>query len=171
MIKGIMIHDQMCDFYDFLNLHGYKRAHEYHAKCEMKAMRKLHRFFINHYDRLIEEDQIDNPDVIPSAWYRYKRQDVEPNTKRNAVKTGIEKWVAWEQETKDLYERMYAECEEEVARQMIGCLLCDTAKELKYAKRKHLDLVAVDYSIAYIVGQQDHLHDLYRKKMSKHDKY
>ena len=27
MIKGLMIHDQMSDYYDFLSLRGYKRCH------------------------------------------------------------------------------------------------------------------------------------------------
>lgn len=168
MIKGIMIHEQMSDYYDFLNLHGYKRCHEYHMHCEMKNMRKLHRYFINHFNRLIEEDQIANPDSIPSSWYRYTRQEVDVNTKRSAVKTGIEKWVAWEQETKDLYQKMYKElCEigEVAAAKKICKFIRDVDCELKWAQRKHLNLVTVDYDIGYILGEQDHLHDWYKEKM------
>ena len=175
MIKGVMIHEQLSDYYDFLNLHGYKRCHEYHAKCEMKHLRKLHRYFINHYNRLIEEDVIENPNVIPVSWYRYTRQDVDINTKRNAVKTGIEKWVAWEQETKDLYEKMYQELMnlgEVATAKRVSCSICDVGKELKWAQRKHIDLVMADYSISYILGEQDHLHDWYKKQMEKkYDKH
>ena len=172
MIKGVMIHEQLSDYYDFLNLHGYKRCHEYHAKCEMKHMRKLHRYFINHYNRLIGEDPIENPDVIPNSWYRYTRQEVDANTKRNAVKSGIERWVAWEQETKTLYEQMYKELLElgEVSTaKRVSCEICAVDKELKWAQRKHIDLVTVDYSISYILGEQNHLHDWYKEKM--HDKH
>ena len=30
MIKGMMIHEQLANYYDFLGLKGYKRCHEYH---------------------------------------------------------------------------------------------------------------------------------------------
>lgn len=171
MIKGVMIHEQMSDYYDFLNLHGYKRCHEYHAKCEMRGMRKLHRYFINHYNRLIEEENIENPNLIPASWYRYTRQEVDTNTKRNAVKTGIEKWVAWEKETKELYETMYDELMslgEVASANKLSCYIHKVDKELKWATRKHINLVTADYDIGYILGEQDHLHDWYKEKM-KHD--
>ena len=168
MIKGIMLHEQMSDYYDFLNLHGYKRAHEYHAKCEMRSMRHLHRYFINHYNKLIEEDVIQNPDAIPASWYRYTRQDVDANTKRSAVKSGVEKWVAWETETKDLYQKMYRELMdigEVAAAKEVCCYIKAVDKELKWAHRKHITLVSVDYSMAFIQGEQDRLHDKYMEKM------
>ena len=172
MTKGVMIHEQMADYYDFLNLHGYKRCHEYHGKCEMKNLRHLHRYFINHFNRLIKEDPIENPDSIPSSWYRYTRQEVDTNTKRSAVKSGIEKWVSWEKETKDLYEKMYQEAMsigEVAAAKKIGCFICDVDKELKWAERTHLDLMTVDYDMGYILSKQQYLHDKYKGK--EHDKY
>ena len=168
MIKGIMIHEQLADYYDFLNLHGYKRCHEYHAKCEMKYMRKLHRYFINHYNRLIEEEIIEDPNIIPASWYRYTRQEVDTNTKRNAVKSGIERWVAWEQETKDLYEKMHGELMdlgEVAAANKLSCWIHDVDDELKYAQRKHINLLTSDYDIAYILFEQDALHDKYKELM------
>ena len=30
MINGLMLHDQLANYYDFLGLEGYKRCHEYH---------------------------------------------------------------------------------------------------------------------------------------------
>jgi len=168
MIKGVMMHEQMADYYDFLSLRGYKRMHEYHMHCEMKSLRKLHRYFINHFNRLVEEDSFENPDIIPSSWYRYTRQDVDINTKRSAVKTGIEKWVSWEEETKSLYEKMYGELMsigEVAAAKKICCFIHDVDCELKWARRKHLDLMVSDYSIGYILGCQDHLHDWYMEKM------
>ena len=174
MVKGVMIHEQLADYYDFLNLHGYKRCHEYHSKCEMKYMRKLHRYFINHYNKLIEENPIENPDVIPSSWYRYKRDEVDVNTKRNAVKAGIEKWVAWETETKTLYEQAYIDLldlGEVAAAKKIACYVCAVDRELKWAQRKHINLVTADYSISYILGEQDYLHDWYKDKMKHYDKH
>ena len=168
MVKGVMFHEQMSDYYDFLNLHGYKRGHEYHAKCEMRAMRKLHRYYINHFNKLIVEERVEDPKAIPDGWYKYTRQEVDANTKRNAVKDGIEKWVAWEKDTKDFYESMYIELldlGEVAACKKMACLVKAVDKELKWAQRHHINLVTADYSISYIMGMQDTWHDWYKKRM------
>ena len=168
MIKGVMIHEQMADYYDFLNLHGYKKCHEWHSKCEMKNLRKLHKYYINHFNQLIEEEPIENPNVIPMSWYKYKRQDVDASVKRQAVKSGIEKWVSWEEETKSLYEQMYRELcsiNEIAAAKKIACYIQDVDCELKWAQRKHINLIAADYDISYILGQQDYLYEWYMERM------
>ena len=168
MVKGVMLHDQMADYYDFLNLHGYKRCHEYHGKCEMRSYRKLHRYYINHYNKLIEDTNVASPDAIPASWYRYSRQEVDTATKRSAVKAGIEKWVSWERETKEKYEKAYADLMEigEVASaKRMSCLICDVDRELKWAERKHINLLTADYDIGYILGEQDHLHDWYKARL------
>lgn len=168
LIKGLMLHDQMSDYYDFLSLRGYKRCHEYHYKKEMCSYRRLHRYFINHYGKLIEEKRIDDPEAIPSSWYRYKRNEVDASTKRSAVRAGVEKWVAWEKDTKELMQRAYRElmqANEEAAAIFLQDFIADVDCELKYAERKAIDLDAVDYNLAYIIGEQTRLHDKYKGKM------
>ena len=168
MIKGLMIHDQMSDYYDFLSLRGYKRCHEYHYKREMCDYRRLHRYVINHYGKLIEEKRIDDPEAIPSSWYRYKRDEVDAGTKRTAVKNGIEKWVAWEKETKSLYQMAYRELmalKEEAAAIFIQHYIEAVDCELKWAERKAIELETVDYNLAFIIGEQKRLHDKYKRKM------
>ena len=167
-IKGLMIHDQMSDYYDFLSLRGYKRCHEYHYHKEMCSYRKLHRYFINHYGKLIAERQIDNPDVIPSSWYRYSRNEVDANTKRTAVRNGIDKWVDWEKETKALYQKMHRELielQEDATAIFLQDFIKDVDCELKWAERKALELDAVDYNLGFIVGEQTKSHDKYKGKM------
>lgn len=168
-IKNLMRHDQMSDYYDFLSLRGYKRCHEYHYKKEMCGYRRLHRYVINHYGKLIEEKRIDDPEAIPSSWYRYNRKEVDANTKRSAVRTGIEKWVAWEKETKELYQKAYRDlmdANEEAAALFLEDYIKDVDCELKWAERKAIELNDVDYSLAFIMGEQKRLHDKYKRKMS-----
>lgn len=168
MIKGVMLHEQMANYYDFLNLHGYKRCHEYRTLEEMCGLRKLHRYYVNHYDRLIPEDKVDDPEAIPASWYKYARQDVDITTKKNAVRLGIDKWVEWEIETKDLYQKMYKELMDlgEVASaNKIACWVVDVDKELKHANRKAITLKSVDYNLDYVCMEQDELHDKYKKKI------
>ena len=167
IIEGVMFHEQMSDYYDFLNLHGYKRCHEYHCRCEMKNLRKIHRYYINHYNRLIQEDEIPNPKVIPSSWSKYARHEVDSGTKRTAVKDGIQRWYDWEKETKEFLESKFVDLmnENEIAASMkIKKLIRDVDHELKYACRKMIELASVDYDMEYIQSEQQRLHDKYKHR-------
>lgn len=170
MIKGMMFHEQMANYYDFLGLKGYKRCHEYHYLSETCAYRGLCRYFINHHDKLIPNTSFDDSQAIPDSWYNHVRQDVDANTKRNAIKTGLTKWVTWERETKKLYERMYKELMEidEVASACkIKCLLKDVDCELKKAERYWLNKEATGYDMSDIIQEQHKKHKKYKCKMQE----
>ena len=170
MIKGFMIHEKLANYYDFLSLKGYKRLHEYYYLEESCMYRKLCRYYINHYDKLIPESSFDDPEVIPVNWYRYSRHDVDVSSKRNAVKTGIAKWVDWEKETKKLYQNMYKELMdlgEVAAAQFIGEYVCAVDYELKKAERCQLNRVSTDYDIVSITQDQHDLHDKYKHKVKE----
>lgn len=170
MLEGMVFHDQMARYYDFLNLKGYKRCHEYHYFDETLGYRKLCRYFMNRYQMFIPYDDMDNPQVIPEGWYRYTRQEVDTGTKKTAVKSGIEKWVKWENETKQLYQDMYKELinigEVAAARKIVGYLE-SADKELKCAERKHIDLESINYDLPSIILEQESVHEKYRHKMEK----
>lgn len=168
MIKGLMTHTQLADYYDFLGLEGYKRCHEYHALQETCNYRGINRYFINHYDRLIPEKEVEDPQMIPDSWYNHVRQDVDNNTKRNAVKTALDNWVRWEKDTKDLYQRMYQELMEigEVAGAFkVKELICDVDKELKKAQRYQLNKMMTEYNLSDIVAEQKSKHKKYNDKL------
>lgn len=164
-VRGMMFHDQMADYYDFLQLRGYKRCHEYHFKAESCNYRKLHRYYLNHYNKLIPETRVDDPQAIPDSWYKYARSDVDTQTKKNAISTALDKWVEWESDTKSMLERVYCELINlgEVATAMfIEEFIKDVDCELKYAERKRLDLMSIGYDMTYILEEQKRLHDKYK---------
>lgn len=107
MVEGLMVHDQMASYYKFLNLHSYAECHEEHYWEESKNYLCLKDYYLKHHKKLIKELPIANPKIIPANWYNYMKKDVDITTKRNAVKTGMEKWVKWETDTKNLYEQSY----------------------------------------------------------------
>lgn len=167
-IKGLMIHDQLADYYDFLSLRGYKRCHEYHFKKETCSYRKLHRYYLNQCDRLIPEQRVDNPNVIPETWYRYAREDVDVQTKKDAVKSGVAKWVDWEEDTLDKLQKAYADLYdigEPSCAIFIEGFIKDVEQELKYAKRKQIELEDVEYSLPYILDEQKRIHDTYKRML------
>ena len=167
-IKGMMLHDQMANYYDFLQLRGFKRCHEYHFKAESCSYRKLNRYYLNHYNKLIPEVRVDDPKVIPENWYKYSRIDVDMNTKKNAVRNAMDKWVSWETETKETLEQMYCELLDlnEIATAVfIQDFIKDVDCELKWAERKQLDLMSVDYDMTYILDKQDKMHDKFKSML------
>lgn len=170
MIQGMMFHDQMSNYYDFLGLQGYKRCHEYHFLAETLNYRSLCRYFINHHNMLIPETRFDNTSVIPEGWYSHVRGDVDVATKKNAVKTGLTKWVEWERETKRLYQQMYQELMNigEVASACkIKCFIADVDCELKKAERYWLNKEAIEYNMESIISEQKSKHRKYKEKMKK----
>lgn len=168
MIKGMMIHEQLANYYDFLGLEGYRMCHEYHFKHETCNYRKLCHYYITHYNKLISDERIEDPKVVPDSWYKYSRSDVDMATKKTSVKTGLTKWVTWESETKKLYEKAYKDLMElgEVAGALyIQEFVCDVDHELKKAKQYWLDKEAVSYDMEVIMSEQKSKHKKYKEKI------
>lgn len=168
MIKGLMVHTQLADYYSFLGLEGYKECHEYHALSESCNYRKINTFYIEHYNKLVPENRIENPNVIPENWYKYSRMDVDSSTKRNGIKSGLEKWMNWETETKQLYEQMYKELiglNEISAAIEVSKLIEDVSGELKDIYEYILHKKAIDYDLTEIIAEQSHKHKKYRKAL------
>jgi len=167
-LKGVMIHDELANYYDFLGLPGYKRCHEYHAMMETHSYRELMHYYISRYNKFLPEPKVEPDGIIPASWNGYTRQQVDMKTKQNAVKTGLEKWVNWEKETKGFYEMKYKELMEinEVAAALkVKDLICDVDCELKKAEQYHLNKVATGYNMEGIIAEQHKKHKKYKEKM------
>ena len=170
MVKGLMIHSQMADYYYFLGLDGYGCCHEYHFLDESRAYRRLSRYFLKHHNKLIPEIPIANPEVISASWYTHVRSDVDSATKKNAVKNGLIKWHEWETETKHLYERIFKELMDigEVASAMkLKEFICDVDKELEKVTKYKLMKDATGYDLGGIVSEQKSKKEKYKCKMKE----
>ena len=170
MIKGIMFHTEMADYYDFLCLQGYRACHEYHLLDEMCTYRNLCHYVINHHNMLIPDEKIENPEAIPASWYKHVRQDADMQTKKEAVKTGLTAWVNWEKETKELYEKMYTELmniDEVASACKIKELVLDVDHELKKAEQYWLNKEAIDYDMPTIISEQKHKKEKYKAKIKE----
>lgn len=168
MVKGLMIHDQLASAYDFLNLPGYMKCHEYHYFEESCNYRLLQNYYLEHFHKLIPEERIENPDTIPSNWYKYSRPEIDANTKRAAIKDLMKKWVDWEKDTKVLLETSYKELYElgEIGAALkIAAYIKDNSKELAHAQAKQMCLENINYDIGAILAEQEALRDKYWHKM------
>lgn len=176
MLQGTMIHQQLINYYNFLGLKGYQKCHEYHYQEESCAYIKFMDYFISHYNRLLPRysfDSLTSPSIVPQNWYGYNREDVDINTKRNAVKSGLEKWIAWEADVKHFLQEMYTELMNinEVALAFeIHKNIQEVDNELKHARLKYLEIKATDFDMTIIISEQENLKQKYKKKEKKTEK-
>ena len=173
LLQGVMTHQQLANYYDFLGLQGYKCCHEYHLNEQFCNYREFVSYYITHCNKLLlkqpVQSLISNP-IIPDNWYNFVRQDVDINTRRNAVKNGVEKWVQWQKETKKVLEDMYIEF---INNNQVGIAIelskyiKNVTKEIQIAQQKLLKLKATDFDMPTIVAEQQHLKKKYESKMKK----
>lgn len=165
-IEGTMFHDQMRQYFDFLNLHGFKRMHEHHFADETRAMVEVDSFYVNHENNLIPKSEINVTSQIPANWYNYVRKDVDATTKRRAVRDAMTKWVNWENDTRQFYAQMYRELLElgeiDYADFIGKKLIHDVSDELKFAEKLFIELECCDYDMVYLTEIQDKYHKKFK---------
>lgn len=157
MIEGIMIHEELSNYYLFLGLPKYAKCHEKHYNLESKSYKKFYNYFIITYNKLLPNVKVVVPEVIPSSWYQYTRQDVDMKTKQNAVQKGIEKWVDWEQDTYTLYQTLHQELlklNKVQDAKIFEELIADVKEELNDVYQYHLNKISTNYDMVYIVEEQ-----------------
>lgn len=161
MLKGLMFHEEMANYFAFLCLEGYSQCHEHHYREESKSYRKVTNYYISHYNQLIpKRGRLETPQLIPNTWYGHDRKDVDANIKRNAIREAFQSWVDWEKETKELYETKRSklcEMKEVAAALFIDCFIKDVDNELKDAQTEMLNLMAINFDMPYIMGEQEEL--------------
>lgn len=153
IIEGVMVHDDLAQYYDFLAIPQYREMHEHHAKEEFCNYHKICRHYMSTHNRLLPNIRASQRDIIPEGWMRYSRDDVDVATKKQGVKNGLTLWWGWEEETKDFLKEMMAELTDIEDRCVVRSLLDDVIKEAKCAHEKCLRLKAVDYNLGQFLDK------------------
>lgn len=167
LIEGMMLHDRLADYYDFLGLMGFKRIHEYHFLRDSADLRGVKRYYINHFNMLLPDGEVTPEWNIPESWAGHYREDVRIETKKNAVKAGTEKWSEWAHDTKRLYETCYrdlCDIDEIAAACKVKELIMDADMSAKCADRLSVRLKGMDYDMPTISIMQDEIHSEYKEK-------
>lgn len=173
LLQGCMNHQQFANYYDFLGLQGYKLFHEYHFFEQMIGYREFITYFIQHENKLIPQfssETLTSTTLIPKNWYDYSRIDVDANTRRNAIKNGLQKYLRWERQTKSFLEEM---CSQSIQQGYIGVsiqikkYICSVEKEIEKAQKTYLEIKATDYDLPTVVAKQQFLIKKYSKKLDE----
>lgn len=60
MKQGVEMHEQLADYYAFLNLPGYQKCHEYQMLCELLTYRKAKDMYMKEYNQLVQPTYMTN---------------------------------------------------------------------------------------------------------------
>lgn len=168
LLAGVMFHADMANYFGFLNLKGFEEMHEYHFLEEAAELRKVERYFVEHFNELIPPSQPDNVAVISDFMYSHARSEMSADAKRRSVRDGMVKWLDWETGSKALYKQCYTDlCNmgEISAAMMAQGLVCDVDEEIKHANNLALTLEGVSYYMGDITSWQDGLCEKFERKL------
>lgn len=164
MVEGIMTHEELTNYYQFLGLPKYSECHEKHYYEENKSYRKIYNYYIKTYNKLLPNVRVNIPQIIPEAWFQHIRQDVDMKTKQTAIKEGLEYWLAWEKETYDLYQNLYQEL---IKLNKIGdaeelkCLIYDVQLEISEIEQYQLNKISINYNMSEIIKENEIKKDIF----------
>lgn len=160
MQKGLSVHEQLANYYDFLGMDGFSEEHEHHYNEEAQNLRNLNRYYLNNYDKMLNPKKGEEPSIIPQNWYKHTRNEVDPTTKRSGVENGIKQWRDWESNTKHEYEKAYKQLmdmNETSAAFFVKDLIDNVAEELETVNKQSRKLKDEEFDLKYITELQDKL--------------
>lgn len=167
LLENIMRHEQFADVMDFLGLRGFKREGEYHYFKESAEYRSLHRYAINHFNKMIYDKDIPSPKIAPTSWEGATRQQVDESTRKKYVKQMFTDWHDWEVAARTKYQEWYkqlvADNHIDAACKILDMLKCNE-KEIKCLERQIIEYDAVGWDMTYLMFLQDNMHDHYKEK-------
>ena len=157
MTGALEFHDGMANLYGFLCLDGYRKHHEKQFCEEGETRRDFINFVCSCFNIIPKEKYHESFSIIPDDWFKYKRQDVTPQIRKQAIEKSFQQYVEWESESKEIYEH----CSKRLFE--LGCMngfnevlkisscVCE---ELRNVEKMHLALKSVSFDSQYIQDEQ-----------------
>ncbi|MGL5191322.1 MAG: hypothetical protein ACRC7S_16905 [Cetobacterium sp.] len=169
-LKGVMAHADMADIFNLMNLHGFKRKHEYQSLKENAELMSLKRYITERY-KVIPDLKGASIDINPMDVKKVgTRDNITRENKSKITYELFKNLVDWENETLDMLQKAYVLLlnREHIADSIkISKLIKDTDKELKYYRRDWIKLNDINWDLTLITISQHDLHEEYREKTEK----
>ena len=163
-----MVHSQLISYFNFLGLEGFAKQQEYQYLEENKNYLNFCQYYTLHYNRLIKDERIDDPMVLPESWFNKERSEIDSKNISNLVARGFKQWVEWEKNTKELFSKASKnlfEMGEISSFIFINKIIEAVDKELAQAEAEKLLFESTYYDMSYIADIQKDLVKKYSKKV------
>ena len=166
-LENLMIHDEMANFFNFLNLQGYKRWHENEHLENITKNRLINRFIISKGYLPLNVQNTEQFNIIPAEWHTHNMTEVSGKYTLEVTK----------QSFKDYLERMLfsKNATEEIAvhfskhgdlatYKFLSDMVEHFDKDIKYLTR-YVSCLNKAESVDYIMEKQDKMHDEFRDEL------
>ena len=150
-VEGVMYHNEMVDYYTFLNLNVLKTVHKKQTKEELSNLQKTKSNFIKIFGILPVYTATD-PKVIPTDWEMKTTKDIDELSLRLLIESSLNDYLDWEEQTCEVYKN--AAC---ILKDNLHFLLyrkvCSLVEEVENEKQEVKNLIAeattYDYNPTY----------------------
>lgn len=168
--KAVRFHYQMIEYFNFLGLKGFSEIHKYQLFSEKNELVKVKEYYVENYNMILNETQVDETRYIPDNWIGLSRFDFEGGQKVVYVKEALETWAEWESESKKYYENRYCDSydlHEIDACRFIDKLIADVSDEVRRADNLIVRIKGTGWDCARIDEMQDKIYKKYCKKIEE----
>ena len=145
--EGVMYHDEMVDYYTFLNLNVLKNVHKKQTKEELCNLQKIKCDFITTFGILPVYTATD-PKVIPAEWKTKTTKDVDEASLKVLIKSSLNDYLNWEEQTCDVYKSV-AHILKENMHFPLYRKVCDLIEEVENEKQKVKNLITEAATCGY----------------------
>ena len=145
--EGLMYHDEMVDYYTFLNLGVLKDVHKKQTKEELSNLRKTKCDFITTFCVLPIYAATD-PKIIPPDWKTKTTADVDEPSLKVLIKSSLNDYLNWEEQTCEIYKQAAAVLKENMNFPLYR-KVCDLIEEVENEKLKAKNLMTEAITCGY----------------------
>ncbi|MEG3013136.1 MAG: hypothetical protein RR795_01590 [Cetobacterium sp.] len=168
-LDGLMVHSDCADIFNLLNLHGFKRKHEYRHFEEEKEFVSIKKWIIERYGVIPSLHNGERFEINPkNVKQDGRRGKISKDNKILVIKSVFEELIKWEEETLEFLSECYKILSHHyhIADAKRVCELIEaTDIEIKKLKREYHELKDVDFDLIFIYQMQKRIHDHHKEKM------
>jgi len=158
-MDGVIFHQSMADFYDFMRLIGFKDWQHHQFEEELGELEDMQTKYISMTHMLLSaEGEVFKNEVIPETWYEQSNMGIDAEEIKKQVKGSLHLYMDWEEKTKALYLEKHnklIELKEYHAASAVREMAEDVAAEIEFLEEVIMELESVVYSPEYIHSMQE----------------
>jgi len=164
VLENLMIHDEFANYFNFLNLQGYKRMHENEYLENVIKNRLINRYILTKKLLPANVNNFPSFNIIPHDWHTVDPLTISADYTLKAVKDAFSVYLERMEYSKEHVEKIaiyFSQKGDLITYSFLNDMVKHYDKDIKYLTRYMACLNKAE-SIDYIMEKQDSMHDEYR---------
>lgn len=163
LLAGVMFHTEMADLFHFLGLKGFYKWQKYQMCEELEHLQNFKCYILKYHHMLIDLQNAEQPEkLIPNEWYSRSALEVSQTDITNNLKSALDKYVKWEEETKKVLYDEIANLESVSDKDQVEELIEDVECELATVEALRQKIQVTSFSPIFIQTLQKEFCEIYK---------